>query len=52
MWTPEESTRILQTAKDIVPGIRTFALPKGFQVEYGPDAVVELLLLEIPKLLD
>lgn len=52
MWTPEESARILQTAKDLVPRVRTFALPQRFQVEHGPDAVVDLLIGHIPQLLE
>lgn len=51
MWTPEESTRIQQIAKDIVPGIKTHAIPQGLQVEKGPDAVVEYLKEKIPGLL-
>lgn len=52
MWTPEESTRILQIAKDNVPGIRTHAIPQGLQVEKGPDAVVEYLKEKLPSILD
>lgn len=51
MWTPEESTRIIETARAIVPDIKTHALPQGFQVSKGPEAVVDYLLEEIPKLL-
>ena len=51
MWTPEESASIQQTAKDIVPGIKTHAIPQGLQVERGPDAVVEYLKEQIPSLL-
>jgi len=51
MWTPEESARIQQIAKDIVPGIKTHAIPQGLQVEKGPDAVVEYLKEQIPGLL-
>jgi len=34
-----------------VPGIKTHAIPQGLQVEHGPDAVVEYLTENIPKLL-
>jgi len=51
MWTPEESTRIQQIARDHVPGIKTHAIPQGLQVERGPDAVVEYLTQEIPGIL-
>lgn len=52
MWTPEESTRIQQIARDNVPGIKTHAIPEGLQVQKGPDAVVEHLKEQIPGLLD
>lgn len=51
MWTPEESTRILQIAKDNVPGITTHAIPEGLQVEKGPEGVVEYLKEHIPRIL-
>jgi hypothetical protein len=41
MWSPADSQRIQTIARDIVPDVRTFALPYGMQVEKGPDAVVE-----------
>lgn len=43
MWTPEESTHILSTAKGILPKIRTLALPYGLQVEKGPAATTEFV---------
>jgi len=52
MWTPEESQRIQQIAKDIVPGLKTFALPQGLQVERGPDAVVEYIEEHLPGLIE
>lgn len=53
MWTPEESTEIHQTAKDIVgPHLKTFALPQGLQVERGPDAVVDYIKENLPGLLE
>jgi hypothetical protein len=51
MWTPEESQQVFETAKAIVPGIKTHAIPQGLQVERGPDAVVEYLEEKIPVLL-
>jgi len=51
MWTPEESSQILGTAKKVVPGVKTFALPQGLQVERGPDAVVEYIEEHLPGLL-
>jgi hypothetical protein len=41
MWTPAQSRLIQSIARDIVPGIRTFAVPQGMQVKKGPDAVIE-----------
>ncbi len=52
MWTPEEATKIQQIAKDNVPGIKTHALPHGFQVENGPDAVVEYVKAQIQSMLE
>lgn len=51
MWTPEESTRIQQIARDNRPGIKTHAIPQGLQVEKGPDAIVEYLKERIPEIL-
>jgi hypothetical protein len=51
MWTPEEANTIFTTAKSVVPDIKTHAIPTGLQVERGPDAVVEYLVEEVPKLL-
>ena len=51
MWTPEEAARIQEIGRSIVPDIKTHAIPQGLQVERGPDAVVDYLKEEIPKLL-
>jgi hypothetical protein len=51
MWTPEQSAEIQATAREIVPDIKTHAIPEGLQVQRGPDAVVEYLKVQIPKLL-
>jgi hypothetical protein len=51
MWTAEESARIQNIAREIVPGIKTHALPHGLQVEKGPDAVLEYLREQIPEIL-
>ena len=51
MWTPEESAEIQGIAREIVPDIKTHAIPQGLQVEKGPDAIVEYLKEQIPKLL-
>ena len=43
---------IVGIAKAIVPGIKTFSIPQGLQVEKGPDAVVEYIEENLPALLD
>jgi len=52
MWTPEESLKARETAKQLVPGIKTFALPQGLQVNKGPDAVVEYIKENLPGLIE
>ncbi|KAF4995355.1 hypothetical protein F66182_16402 [Fusarium sp. NRRL 66182] len=52
MWTAEQSAAIFETARKIRPGIKTHAIPHGLQVERGPDAIVEYLVENVPKLLD
>ncbi|KAH6683608.1 hypothetical protein F5X68DRAFT_22922 [Plectosphaerella plurivora] len=51
MWSAEEAAEIRKIARSIVPDIKTHAIPQGLQVERGPDAIVEHLLEEVPKLL-
>ena len=51
MWTPKEAAEIQRIAKDNVPGIKTHALPPGFQVEKGPDAVVDYVKVQILRML-
>lgn len=50
MWTKEESDEIQRIAKEVVPEIKTMAIPQGLQVEKGPDAVVEFLKEKWPGL--
>jgi hypothetical protein len=52
MWTSEQAEQIFRIAKELQPSVRTHAIPYGLQVERGPDAIVEYLEEEIPKLLD
>ncbi|KAF3402780.1 hypothetical protein DPV78_004190 [Talaromyces pinophilus] len=52
MWTAEQSTAIFETARKLRPDIKTHAIPHGLQVERGPDAIVEYLVENVPKLLD
>ena len=51
MWSPEEAAQIQRIAASIVPDIKLHAIPQGLQVERGPDAIVEYLIEEVPKLL-
>lgn len=52
MWTPEEATQIQSIGRECKPGIGTYAIPQGLQVERGPDAIVEHLVEKLPVLLD
>ena len=52
MWTKEQSDGIRAIAREVVPGIRTTAIPEGLQVEKGPDGVFEWLMEELPKLIE
>lgn len=52
MWSPEEPSKIFAMTKTVVPDIKTHAIPTMLQVQRGPNAVVEYLLKEVPKLLD
>jgi hypothetical protein len=52
MWTPSEADAIQSKARAIQPGILTYALPHGLQVAQGPDAVVQHLVANVPKLLE
>lgn len=51
MWSPEQAAQIQEIARRIVPDIKTHAIPQGLQVDRGPDAVVEYLREQIPKVL-
>lgn len=50
MWTPEEASEIQRIARETVPGIKTMAIPHGLQVDKGPDAIVEFLKEQWPRL--
>ncbi|KAK8213672.1 hypothetical protein IWZ01DRAFT_212144 [Phyllosticta capitalensis] len=52
MWTPAQSDEAIAAAKQICPGIKTFALPQGLQVEKGPDAVVRYIEEALPALIE
>ena len=52
MWTAEESQEIQTIAREMVPEVKTMAIPHGLQVERGPDAVVEFLKEKWPGLVE
>ncbi|KAI7152312.1 hypothetical protein KC349_g9015 [Hortaea werneckii] len=51
MWTPEQSSKCLAEAKEVNPNCKTLALPQGLQVERGPNAVVDYIKEQLPKLI-
>ena len=51
MWTKSEAEEIQSIARAIKPDILTYALPEGLQEAKGPDAVVEHLVENVPKLI-
>lgn len=51
MWTVEQSSAMIESAKRLKPDIRTYAIPYGLQVANGPNAIVEHLKEQVPKLL-
>lgn len=51
MWTSEEAEHIVSIAKGVVPTLKTMSLPKGLQVEGGPDAVVDYAKAHLPAIL-
>ncbi|KAL1601771.1 hypothetical protein SLS60_006686 [Paraconiothyrium brasiliense] len=51
MWTTEDVTEIQRIARSTKPDVKLHAIPFGLQIEKGPDAVVEHLLEQIPRLL-
>ena len=49
MWSIEQSDEIRAVARELVPGIKTTAIPEGLQVAKGPDGVFEWLMEEVPR---
>ncbi|CAD6566462.1 MAG: hypothetical protein CYPHOPRED_000735 [Cyphobasidiales sp. Tagirdzhanova-0007] len=43
MWTPEQQATIQRIAKETVPGIKTYAIPTGLQVQIGPEGIAKHL---------
>ncbi|KAG6366189.1 hypothetical protein INS49_000365 [Diaporthe citri] len=52
MWTPEEAAQAVSVAREIVPDIKVMSLPKGLQVEKGPEGVIEYGKAHLPAILD
>ena len=51
MWTEDESAQIQQIARDIVPNVRTYVVPRGMQVAIGPDATVEHVISKLDEII-
>jgi hypothetical protein len=51
MWTAGDVQEIQQTARSIKPDIKLHAIPFGLQIERSPDAIVDHLLDQIPRML-
>ncbi|KAI5360482.1 hypothetical protein Slin15195_G084040 [Septoria linicola] len=51
MWDSEQAAEIQTIARKVKPGIATYAIPHGLQVERGPDAIVEHLDSMVPQIL-
>ena len=52
MWTPEQSSKVLEQAREVNPKVKTLALPQGLQVSKGPDGVFEYIKEQLPALID
>jgi hypothetical protein len=52
MWTLEQAAEIQDLARKLRPGVKTYSIPYGLQVERGPDAIVKHLVENVPPLLD
>lgn len=52
MWSVEEAEEAVSIAREIVPGIKVMSLPKGLQVEKGPEGVIEYGMAHLPAILD
>ncbi|CAO1637719.1 unnamed protein product [Jaminaea pallidilutea] len=43
MWTPEQQEHIQRTASEVIPGIKTHAIPTGLQKEVDPLGIIDYL---------
>ncbi len=50
-WTPDETTRIIASAKAALPTLRTYAVPHGLHDAGGPDGVAAHLAEQAERLL-
>jgi len=51
MWTPEQSSKVMEEAREVNPKVKTLAIPQGLQAAKGPDGVVEYVTERIPSVL-
>ncbi|KAK0251384.1 hypothetical protein B0A54_09317 [Friedmanniomyces endolithicus] len=51
MWSPEQSSHVFTQAREVNPSCKTLAIPQGLQAEKGPEAVVEWIKGQLPRLL-
>ncbi|KAF8187972.1 hypothetical protein K438DRAFT_1834459 [Mycena galopus ATCC 62051] len=52
MWTPEQAKDIVNIAKSVNPGLKTFSVPQGLHASGGPAAILEHIKENLPDLLD
>jgi hypothetical protein len=52
MWSPEESQHIRNIAREIVPDIRTYAVPQGLVATKGIEATMEHVKSRLPEIID
>lgn len=52
MWTKEQSDGMIEIARRVKPDIKTHAIPHGLQVAGGPEAVIQHLKEQIPRVLE
>ena len=50
-WTPTESTRIVKLAKETLPSIKTYVVPRGLVDREGEQAMVDHLVAVLEEVL-
>ncbi|CAO1637698.1 unnamed protein product [Jaminaea pallidilutea] len=51
MWTPEQHEHIQRKAREVIPGIKTHAVPTGLQKEVGPQGIIDYLTERIDTIM-